>query len=140
VWLVRNVHVLVGSSLDILDRVVILSESRFRFRVFHIIQNTIMAPAVPTLSENPTVVQGVLREVNEHIREAAQLDTSVFICECSDVDCFGTLELSLAQYDCIRSVPTWFILKSGHADPALDQLVNENDRFIVVERSVEKAA
>lgn len=79
-----------------------------------------------------TPQQKQLREVNQRIRDVAELDISVFICECSDVDCSGTLEVTLEEYDRIRSVPTWFILTPGHADPTVDRVVNENAAFAVV--------
>lgn len=78
-----------------------------------------------------------LRGINKRLRDVAELDSSVFICECNDGDCVDTLELSLKEYDRIRSVPAWFVLMPGHADPALDLLVDENDEFVVVEHSSE---
>jgi hypothetical protein len=90
--------------------------------------------------EHLTHQQRQLREVNERIRDVAELDASVFICECSDVDCFGTLELTLEEYDRIRSVPTWFILTPGHADPTVGRVVNENAAFVVVDCSTDAKA
>jgi hypothetical protein len=84
-----------------------------------------------------TLKQRQLREVNERIRDVAELDSSVFICECSDVDCSGTLEVTLEEYDRIRSVPTWFVLTPGHADPTIDRVVNENAAFVVVDGSTD---
>ena len=78
-----------------------------------------------------------LRGINKRLRDVAELDNSVFICECSDGDCVDTLELSLEEYDRIRSVQAWFVLTPGHADPALDRVVDENDQFVVVEHSTE---
>ena len=92
------------------------------------------------IHEHLTREQQQLREVNERIRDVAALDVSVFICECSDVDCSGTLEVTLEEYDSIRSVPTWFILRPGHADPTFDRVVNENAAFVVVDCATDAAA
>jgi hypothetical protein len=97
-------------------------------------------PALPTPSEHVMRNEEQLRDVNMRIRDVAELDISVFICECSDADCVDTLELSLEEYDRIRSVPTWFILKSGHADPTVDQVIEENGKVVVVERSTDETA
>ena len=84
-----------------------------------------LAPSEGTAVRTPN--EQLSREVNERIRDVAELDISVFICECSDVDCSDTLELSLEEYDRIRSVPAWFVLTPGHGDPALDRVVDENE-------------
>ena len=93
---------------------------------------------MPT-QEHLTPQQKQLREVNQRIRDVADLDISVFICECSDVDCSGTLEVTLEEYDRIRSVPTWFILTPGHAD-TVGRVVNENAAFVVVDCSTDAVA
>jgi hypothetical protein len=90
--------------------------------------------------EHLTREQKLLREVNERIRDVAELDVSVFICECSDVDCSSTLDVTLEEYDRIRSVPTWFILRPGHADPTEDRVVTENAAFVVVDCSTDGTA
>jgi hypothetical protein len=79
--------------------------------------------------------QKQMREVNDRLRDVAELDVSVFICERIDPHCNSTLELSLADYDRIRSVPAWFILTADHADPTVDRVVKENGKFVVAERS-----
>jgi hypothetical protein len=90
--------------------------------------------------EHLTHQQKQLREVNERIRDVAELDVSLFICECSDVDCSGTLEVTLEEYDRIRSARTWFILTPGHADPTVGRVVNENAAFVVVDCSTDAKA
>ena len=84
-------------------------------------------------NERLTVNQEVLREVNEHIRGVAELSSSIFVCECSDAACLGTLELRLEEFDRIRSNPTWFILKPGHAEMSIEAVLEENTGYLVVE-------
>ena len=78
--------------------------------------------------------QMLLREVNQRIRDVADLDVGIFICECGTRDCSGTITMSLEQYGRIRSNPTWFILKHGHAASEIARVVSEDDGFMVVER------
>ena len=40
-------------------------------------------------------------------REGANLDVSIFVCECGYEDCTSTVALSLEEYKRIRSNPTW---------------------------------
>jgi hypothetical protein len=89
--------------------------------------------AMPTPNQHVRLHQALLREVNERIRASAALDTSLFVCECSDQDCFGTLQMSLEEYGRIRSNPTWFILTPDHANGAAKQVVKQDADFIVVE-------
>jgi hypothetical protein len=78
--------------------------------------------------------QALLREVNERIRDVADLDVSIFICECGSKDCLGTIALSLEQYERIRSNPAWFFLKPGHAVLEIARVVSQDDGFMVVEK------
>jgi hypothetical protein len=84
-------------------------------------------------NERLAVNQEVLREVNEHIRGVAGLSSSIFICECSDAACLGTLELRLEEFDRIRSNPTWFILKPAHAEATIEAVLEEHAEYLVVE-------
>jgi hypothetical protein len=78
--------------------------------------------------------QALVREVNERIRDVADLDVGIFICECGSRDCLCTITLSLDQYGRIRSNPTWFVLKPGHAVREIARVVSEDADFMVVER------
>ena len=89
--------------------------------------------AMPTPDQHVRLHQALLREVNERIRTSAALDSSLFVCECSDQDCFGTLQMSLEEYGRIRSNPTWFIFSPDHANGAAERVVKQDAGFIVVE-------
>jgi hypothetical protein len=81
--------------------------------------------------------QSLFRAVNEQVEElqggrAAHL--SDWVCECANVDCIATVELSLAEYEAVRRIPTHFLVHPGHVVPDVERVVTENDRYTVVEK------
>ena len=63
--------------------------------------------------------RAAFREVNERLRNEAEADQAIFICECESPHCMGTVELSLVQYDLIRANRS-LVLRPEHesAEPA----------------------
>ena len=63
----------------------------------------------------------LMRELNERIvellREVGSEEGEVgqFLCECSSVTCFGTIDLTLQEYDAVRAREEWLKL-TGHPD------------------------
>ena len=80
--------------------------------------------------------QALFRYVNDCIRDGADLDVAIFMCECGHVDCLATVALSLEEYKRIRSNPNWFVVKPGHVIPELARVISEDNGFVVVERLV----
>jgi hypothetical protein len=79
--------------------------------------------------------QALWREVNERIKNVAETAGDVeFLCECADLDCVQTLNLSMAEYERIRSSSVRFPVAPGHVYPELENVVEENDRFVVVQK------
>jgi hypothetical protein len=79
--------------------------------------------------------QSLLREVNERIEEVAgEAWNPEFLCECATTDCIETLELSVGEYESIRSSPVRFPIKPGHDDPEFERVVEETERYAVVEK------
>ena len=82
--------------------------------------------------------QVIFREVNERIRELAdhfESNTGVtFICECSNEDCVEFIDLELDDYKAIRSSPTLFLIAPGHETRKVENVVETNDRYALVEK------
>lgn len=81
--------------------------------------------------------EDVFRNANDAIAgKAREIDwesTVPFLCECSDRRCFGRLNLTLVEYEEIRSQPQRYMVCLGHE--VLDALLMErDDRFAVVEK------
>jgi hypothetical protein len=84
--------------------------------------------------------QSIFREVNERVAEVANgrvADEPLqyeFFCECYDTECTERLELTLGEYESLRTSPTWFVVVPGHGYPRVEQVVRRNDRFEIVEK------
>jgi hypothetical protein len=87
--------------------------------------------------------QSLFREVNERIGELAEgfdmRDALTILCECGNPDCSEKIELSEAEYERLRLIPTRFAVLPGHDIPAVERVVEENERFAVVEKVGESA-
>jgi len=86
----------------------------------------------------------LFREVNERIEQAAK-DASfegpmVFVCECGNVECAETIEVTLAKYEAVRSQPTLFLIVPGHETDDFTRVLEQNERFAVVEKVGEAGA
>jgi hypothetical protein len=68
------------------------------------------------------------REVNERIRAvAATSEHMEFRCECADLDCTQTLNLTVAEYERIRISGVRFPIAVGHNFPEVENVVEENE-------------
>jgi 5-bromo-4-chloroindolyl phosphate hydrolysis protein len=90
------------------------------------------------LAENQTLY----RYINEQIEGLSQqfgqpvgvtVDPA-WLCECADVECMESIEATLDEYETVRSNPRRFIVCTGHVFPEVERVVEENDRYTVVEK------
>jgi hypothetical protein len=79
--------------------------------------------------------QALWREVNERIRAVAETSARTeFLCECADLDCTETLNLTVAEYERIRSSGVRFPIAIGHDFPEVENVAEENEGYVVVEK------
>ena len=83
--------------------------------------------------------QSLFREVNERIERLAgegapDAEAIHFLCECANRDCVAPILLTIHEYEEIRRIPTHFPVLVGHDDPEIERVVEENDRYAVVEK------
>jgi hypothetical protein len=87
--------------------------------------------------------QSLFREVNEQIGQLAEsfdlLDQVPIICECATTTCNEQIELTQAEYENLRRIPTRFAVLPGHDIPDVERVVEHNERFITVEKFGESA-
>jgi hypothetical protein len=84
--------------------------------------------------------QALWREVNERVRAVAETSAAMqFLCECASLDCTEVLNLSVAEYERIRSSPARFPIVPGHEFPEFERVVEENEEYMVVEKLGEAA-
>jgi hypothetical protein len=84
--------------------------------------------------------ESLFRAVNERLDKIGEAvpwsKTTDYLCECSDTKCFANIELTNDQYERARSRPTVFILVPGHERAEIERVVEENERFLLVEKTV----
>jgi hypothetical protein len=73
--------------------------------------------------------------VNERIEQVADdASNPQFLCECANTDCIETLQLSIAEYEAIRTSPVRFPIKPGHEFGEFETVVEEHEGYVVVEK------
>jgi len=88
--------------------------------------------------------QSLFRELNERIEELAGsfdlLEALPIVCECGSTSCDDRIEMTVSEYEKLRSDPTHFAVMSGHDIPHVERVVEENERYVVVEKFGASAA
>lgn len=84
--------------------------------------------------------EALFREANEriadHVDEAglATAERIAFVCECADLTCTETLDLSLEEYEAVRAHPAQFVVRPGHERLEIERVIAESRRYCVVEK------
>jgi heterodisulfide reductase subunit C len=82
--------------------------------------------------------EALFREVNENIKdltEAQAAEWTAVLCECSDARCTRTIEITLTEYERVRSRGDRFATVAGHEDTSIERVVDRTDRYLVVEKT-----
>lgn len=90
-------------------------------------------------------VREALRSANERVDELTRsfggIDLygtpdrpSEYVCECADLACVQSVELTRAEYRAIRAQPLRFLVAHGHV-AAADRVVEQHGWFAVIERA-----
>jgi hypothetical protein len=101
-----------------------------------------MSESLERLARNQSLSREVnerieyLAEVNERIGYSAEGATSEFACECSNTECISTIELTVVEYERVRSNPTWFAIKPDHDLAQIEKVVSRDDGYAVVEKLI----
>jgi hypothetical protein len=82
--------------------------------------------------------EALFRDTNEAIERGQWRDSPAklvrFRCECARLDCNEAVLLTVAEYEQVRSSPRRFALLPGHELTEVERVVEEFDRFVVVEK------
>jgi hypothetical protein len=74
-------------------------------------------------------------EVTAHLASHDHAHAMIeLVCECSDRECAKTLTMPLAEYDWLRQDPLRFVLLPGHEAPAVEDVVERNEAYVIVEK------
>ena len=86
--------------------------------------------------------EAIFREVNERVADVTDSEARMtsFLCECGNLDCVQEVSLTDAEYLKLRSNPATFVVVPGHALEDVESVIEETDRFQVVEKHPREAA
>ena len=62
-----------------------------------------------------------------------------FVCECGDPDCVDIVRMTTMDYEAIRRDPRLFLVRPGHQAPDVEDVVRQEDVFLVVRKHDEVA-
>ena len=80
--------------------------------------------------------EAISRQLNEGIEAAFASDPpasfTTIICECGLEQCDRTVRITKAEYERVRSDPRQFVIFRDHLIPEVEQVVSDDDTFLVV--------
>jgi diaminopimelate decarboxylase len=95
--------------------------------------------------ETRSVNEALLREVNERIEEISEdaeqgwmpQDGMIeFHCECGRA-CGGRVRMTLEEYGTVREQDDRFVVVPGHSTPEIERVVDESERYAIVDKLAE---
>jgi hypothetical protein len=90
---------------------------------------------VSSISRNARV-QAIYREVNEGIaliNAGWEIPALELLCECGLAGCSDRVQLTVDEYERVRSNPTHFVLRPGHEDETVEHVVRREGDHLVVQ-------
>jgi hypothetical protein len=81
--------------------------------------------------------EAFFRAVNEGIAEASEKfesEEAEFLCECGDPRCIHRVEVPLEEYEAVREHPTRSIVRRGHVEDTIEDVVKGRRRYLIVEK------
>lgn len=83
--------------------------------------------------------EAAFRRANERIENVAHgfslvSERTDFICECASPTCVEPISLTVAEYEHVRSNPTWFVIAHGHEVPDVERRVEDHATYTIVEK------
>ena len=82
--------------------------------------------------------EAISREINEGIEEAmASMSPEGYarmLCECGQKGCERVIAISVAEYEEARRDARRFVIVKEHLIPDVERIVDETDRFVVVQK------
>lgn len=84
--------------------------------------------------------EALFREVNERMEELhnrfmlTEEEPFAVVCECDRLDCNERIELDVAEYERVRQDATCFIVRPGHEDSAVEDIVDTGSHHVIVRK------
>ena len=85
--------------------------------------------------------ESIARDINEaieHGRGPSDVQArAAFRCECGRFGCNTMIEVTMGEYERVRSHPRQFLVATGHEQPEFEKVVHTGDAYVVVEKQDE---
>jgi hypothetical protein len=80
--------------------------------------------------------EALFRDINERLKDLNDdFGTSEWLCECSDLECVGRIEMTDVEYEDVRRHGTHFVLLPGHEQIDIEQVVARFGGYVVAEKT-----
>jgi hypothetical protein len=97
-----------------------------------------MAAFEERAAQNEVLFRSVNEEIEKLGRESAQQHVQ-FVCECSNGSCSEQIQLTIPEYEEVRSDGRWFAIVPGHITEQIEHVVRATDRYVIVEKDTPAA-
>ena len=85
--------------------------------------------------------EALFRTVNDEIDDLeSRFGATAFVCECADIGCSETIRLTHAEYRRIRDQPAHYLIVPGHEVPEIEDVVEQSDNHLVVDKGSNSVA
>jgi hypothetical protein len=86
------------------------------------------------LAQNEVFFRSVNEAIEQKAIEFGGVDEYEFICECDSSTCFDRIAMTLREYEHVRGDGLRFFVFPGHANVALELVVEHTKRYDIVEK------
>jgi hypothetical protein len=83
--------------------------------------------------------EALFREVNERIEQVSEAlqvgpEELRILCECGDESCVEQLDVSIREYERVRSNSTLFFVRPGHEHADVEEVIERQEAYHVVRK------
>jgi len=87
------------------------------------------------VARNDSTFRAANEQIADYASEHEFVDRVPFICECATESCVVVIDLSLAEYEEVRSSPRRFFVAPGHQGSEGDvSMLDDRGRYVLVEK------
>jgi hypothetical protein len=87
------------------------------------------------VAENECIFRRANEKLEKRFREFEAEGLTPFLCECGDATCTQVIRLTLDEYEGVRGHAAHFAIVSGHQILVAERVVEQNERYDVVEKT-----
>jgi hypothetical protein len=85
-------------------------------------------------SQRALQTEGFRREVNDAIATLNTEQASAFRCECADLECVETIEVSADDLLVLHSPPGYYAVLHGHEIPSVEDVIFVREPYLIVQK------